>query len=130
MLYYAVLAMLDSWFVANRGTAYGYLFGAAGAAGIGLPFMFQSLLDRFDYSTTLRFYAFLLVCLVGTPMAFCRGRYTYTTPNLKAWENFDKSILKKPVYSTFWIANLFQGIAVVLPGIYLTSKCIASPIRW
>jgi MFS family permease len=124
VLYYAVLAMLDSWFVRRRGEAYGYLFGAAGAAGIGLPFMFQALLDRFDYATTLRFYALFVVCLVGTPMAMCRGRYTYTTPDLKASANIDKSILKNRVFYMFWAANMLQGIAFVLPGFYLTSRCV------
>lgn len=126
VLYYAVLEMLNSWFVANRGAAYGALFGAAGAAGIGLPFLFQSLLDRFDYSTTLRFYAFVLICCVGTPMVFCRGRYTYTTPNIKAWKNFDWKIMTKATFGMFWWANLFQGIAFVLPPIYLTSKYFVS----
>lgn len=126
MLYYAVLAMVNSWFVANRGAAYGALFGAAGAAGIGLPFLFQFLLDKFDYSTTLRVYAFALVCFVGTPMAFCRGRYTYTTPNTTAWKNFDWKVMMEPTFGMFWAANLCQGIAFVLPAIYLTSKHIIS----
>lgn len=130
MLYYAVLEMVNSWFVANRGTAYGVLFGAAGAAGIGLPFGFQFLLDKFDYSTTLRVYAFILVCFVGTPMAFCRGRYTYTTPNTKAWKNFDWKIMVKPTFSMFWVANVFQGVAFVLPTIYLTSKYHTCTVCW
>ncbi|TID19549.1 MFS general substrate transporter [Venturia nashicola] len=120
MLYYAVLEMVNSWFVANRGTAYGALFGAAGCAGIGLPFGFQFLLDNYDYSTTLRIYAFILICFVGAPMAFCRGRYTYTTPNTKAWNNFDWKIMMKSTFAMFWVANVFQGVAFVLPTVYLT----------
>lgn len=122
MLYYAVLEMVNSWFVVNRGTAYGLLFGAAGGAGIGLPFGFQFLLDRYDYSTTLRVYAFILICFVGTPMAFCRGRYTYTTPNTEAWKKFDWKIMMNPTFAIFWTANMFQGVAFVLPTVYLTSK--------
>jgi len=124
VLYYALLAMLDSWFVEKRGAAYGYLFGAAGAAGVGLPFMLQALLDRFDYATTLRFYALIVICFVGGPMCLCRGRIPYTTARPEGSAKIDKSLCRKSVFYMFWAANLLQGLAFFLPGFYLTSKCL------
>jgi len=37
-------------------------FGAAGACGLGLPFLLEKLLNHYGYPTTLRVYAIALVC--------------------------------------------------------------------
>jgi MFS family permease len=120
VLYYALLSMLNEWFVRRRGLAYGVLFAAAGLSGTGLPFLVQLMLDKFGYAATLRGYSVAMLVLIGPTLPLCRGRYSFSKskPNTKV----DWTILKNPVFWAFSFSNLFQGLGFYLPGIYLPCK--------
>ena len=55
-------SLLNEWFVARRGLAYGIVFGGGGAFGIFLPLFFQKLLTTVGYAYTMRIWSAILVC--------------------------------------------------------------------
>jgi MFS family permease len=125
VLYYALLSMLNEWFVQRRGLAYGVLFAAAGISGTGLPFLIQVLLQRYGFAATLRSYAVALLVLIGPTLPFCRGRHSYSAADRPS-RTVEWTILKNPIFWAFSFSNLFQGLAFYLPGIYLPSKTFQS----
>jgi MFS family permease len=121
VLYYALLSMLNEWFVKRRGLAYGVLFAAAGISGTGLPFLIQVLLQKYGFAATLRGYAIILFVLIGPTLPLCRGRFSSSSKD-KPCRKVEWAILKNPIFWAFSFSNLFQGLAFYLPGIYLPSK--------
>jgi len=123
VLYYALLSMLNEWFVKRRGLAYGVLFAAAGISGIGLPFLIEAVLKRWGLQFTLRAYAIAILVVIGPTLPLCRGRLlTRETDGRKV--KIDVGMLKDPVFLSLSFSTLLQGLAYFLPGIYLpcTSK--------
>jgi MFS family permease len=118
VLYYVLLSMLNEWFVARRGLAYGLMFAAAGVSGTGLPFLTEVCLEKFGYSNTLRGTAVAILVLVGPTLPFCRGRLPAADYPKVSKIDF-KNILRNPIFYVFSLSNLFQGLAFYLPGIYL-----------
>jgi MFS family permease len=118
ILYYAMLSMLNEWFVERRGLAYGILFAAAGLSGTGLPFLAEACLRRFGHAATLRGFAVSLVVCVGPMLPFCRGRLSPPS-DLQATTVSFKKVLTNPLFYFFSISNLFQGLAFYLPSLYV-----------
>jgi MFS family permease len=119
ILYYAILSMLNEWFVERRGLAYGILFGAAGLSGTGLPYLTEFLLRQLGYPNTLRLFALSMLVVVGPTLPFCRGRLPPsdlkdTTARI-AW----KPTFKNPVFYVLSVSNLFQGLSYYLPFFYV-----------
>jgi len=119
ILYYAVLSMLNEWFVERRGLAYGCLFAAAGLSGTGLPFLTEFLLNRFGYANTLRMFALGMLLLVGPTLPFCRGRLPPTEGKKGFTSIAWKSTLTNPIFYFFSLSNLFQGLSFYLPFFYI-----------
>jgi MFS family permease len=121
ILYYAMLDMLNEWFVERRGLAYGVLFAAAGLSGTGLPFLTETLLSKFGYAWTLRIYAVSMLAIIGPTLPFCRGRLPTTSHQARMQHKIAYGkIFKNPIFYFFTLSNLFQGLAFYLPGIYLS----------
>src|SRR5690349_1770539 len=74
ILYYPVLAMLNEWFVARRGQAYGILFASTGLSGIVLPFLTETLLAKYGYKTTLRAFGAAVFATSGPAILLLRPR--------------------------------------------------------
>ncbi|KAF9875310.1 hypothetical protein CkaCkLH20_07130 [Colletotrichum karsti] len=123
MLYFPVLRMLNEWFVARRGFAYGVLFAGAGCSGVGLPFLLQLLLSKYGYRTTLRAVAVALFVLVAPFMPMLKGRLPPSYHG--ALRMFDASSFKQPLFWCFSLSNLFQGFAYYIPSLYLPSYASA-----
>lgn len=121
VLYFALLSMLNEWFVKRRGLAYGLLFAAAGLTGTGLPFLIQIVLEKYGFRITLRGYAIAILVCIGPTLPFCRGKLEYSSKSRPS-RKVNWSILKSPVFWVFSFSNLVQGLACYLPGIYLPSK--------
>lgn len=118
VLYYALLSMLNEWFVVRRGLAYGILFAAAGISGTGLPFLIQIVLNRWGFQLTLRAYAIAILVLIGPTLPLCRGRMR--PRKVEGWNiKLDLAMLRDPVFLSLSFSTLLQGLAFFLPGIYL-----------
>ncbi|KAL0932378.1 MFS monocarboxylate [Colletotrichum truncatum] len=122
-LYFPVLRMLNEWFVARRGFAYGVLYAGGGSSGVGLPFLLQLLLEKYGYRTTLRAVAVAQFVLVAPVLPMLKGRLPPS--NHGALRMFDVSFFKQPLFYCFAISNLFQGFAYYIPSLYLPSYASA-----
>ncbi|KAF3808181.1 hypothetical protein GCG54_00006797 [Colletotrichum gloeosporioides] len=123
LLYFPVLRMLNEWFVARRGFAYGVLFAGAGCSGVGLPFLLEVLLSKYGFRTTLRSVAVAVFILVLPVLPMIKGRLPPSHHG--ALRMFDVSSFKQPLFYCFALSNLFQGFAYYIPSLYLPSYASA-----
>jgi len=121
VLYYALLSMLNEWFVERRGLAYGILFAAAGISGIGLPFLIEVVLKRWGLQLVLRAYAIVILVVIGPTLPLCRGRIL-SREEEGSKVKLDLGMLKNPVFLSLSFSTLLQGLAYFLPGIYLPCR--------
>lgn len=119
MIYFPVLRMINEWFVARRGLAYGVLFGGGGLSGAGLPFLLELLLSKYGYRTTLRAVAVAMFVLVAPFLHLLKGRVPPASHG--AIRAVDFSFLRQPLFWCFALSNLFQGFAYYIPSLYLPS---------
>ncbi|KAI1358047.1 major facilitator superfamily domain-containing protein [Xylaria arbuscula] len=119
IFYYPILSMVNEYWVARRGMAYGILCGASGVSGSVVPFVLQALLARYGYKITLRAVAVALTLLTGPFIPFLKGRLPASertnTPKM-SWAFF-----QSPLFWVYSISNLLQGFGYFFPSLYLPS---------
>jgi hypothetical protein len=74
VFYYPILSMVNEYWIARRGMAYGILCGASGVSGSVMPFALLTLLAKYGYRTTLRAVAVALTLLTGPLIPLLKGR--------------------------------------------------------
>lgn len=62
MMYNPFVFYLDEWFIERKGLAYGIFWAGAGLCSAIIPFMMEWALSEYGFRTTLRAWAFFLVC--------------------------------------------------------------------
>lgn len=119
IFYYPILSMVNEYWVARRGMAYGVLCGASGVSGSAMPFALQALLAQYGYKTTLRAAAVALALLTGPFIPLLKGRLPpserATTPKINL------TFFRSPLFWMYSIANLLQGLGYFFPSLYLPS---------
>ena len=60
-LYFPAMYVIDEWFIARKGLAFGVVWTGTGVAGATIPFLLQWLLDTHGFRTALRVWAVILV---------------------------------------------------------------------
>lgn len=125
IFYYPILSMVNEYWIARRGMAYGLLCGASGVSGSVMPFVLQALLARYGYRTTLRAVAVALTLLTGPLIPLLKGRLPpserATTPKIN-WAFF-----WSPLFWVYSVSNILQGFGYFFPSLYLPSY--ASSLR-
>lgn len=116
-LYFPVLRMLNEWFIARRGLAYGIMFAGGGLSGTGYPFLLEFLLSNYGFRTTLRAIAVLLFVVVLPILPFLKGRLPVSQQG--AMRGLDISFFRQPLFWLFASANLVQALAYFVPGLIL-----------
>ncbi|KAI1040100.1 hypothetical protein LB505_011326 [Fusarium chuoi] len=119
ILYYPILMMVNEYWVARRGMAYGLLCGASGVSGAVMPFVVQALLSTYGYQTTLRAVAVGLAVLTGPLIPFLDGRLPPSAHVNTPKTNW--SFFKSPLFWLYSVSNLFQGFGYFFPSLYLPS---------
>lgn len=76
ILYFPAMYLIDEWFVARKGLAFGVVWTGTGTAGAIVPFLLQWLLDDYGFRTALRVWA---VILVSDPRGGASYRMTWLT---------------------------------------------------
>jgi predicted MFS family arabinose efflux permease len=118
IFYYPILSMVDEFWVKRRGMAYGLLCSASGASGAVMPLIIQVLLRKYGHQTTLRAVAVALVVLTGPLIPLLRGRLGQQhITNLRT----DWSFLKKPLFWTYSMSNIWMGMGYFFPALFLPS---------
>ena len=71
---YLVFSIVNEWWIARRGMAFGAITSASGASGIVMPLTIEALLNRYGHRTILRAIAIAMVVLTGPLISLVRGR--------------------------------------------------------
>ncbi|KAF4964215.1 hypothetical protein FSARC_7849 [Fusarium sarcochroum] len=117
LLYFPLLSMLNEWFVHRRGFAYAIVYTGGGFSGIGLPFLYEWLLDQYGFRTTLRITVVAQVILIGPILPLLKGRLPASSR--AAVQRVDLGFFQNPIFWVLTFSNLSQGFAYYIPSLYL-----------
>ena len=118
-MYFPIISMLNEWFVARRGLAFGIITAATGVSGATLPFILDTLPDSKGYPTTLRAFAVTLVVLTGPVLLMLKGRLPAAQSSARS--RTDLSFLKNSLFWFFATSVLLHGLGYFYPTLYLPS---------
>lgn len=119
MLSYPIISMLNEWWVARKGMAFGLLSASSGFTGIAMPFIIEAMLRRYGYRTTLRASAVAMAVLTGPLIPLLEGRLPPSEQSTMSRTNW--SFLKKPLFWVFCMSTMVQGLAFFIPAVFLPS---------
>jgi cyanate permease len=119
LLTYPILSMVDEWWVARKGMAFGLITSAAGASGVVIPFIINALLRKYGYQITLRALGIGMLLLTGPLIPSFKGRLPVSEHSAPAKVNWD--FLQKPLFYIYGISTLIQGLGLFFPALYLPS---------
>ncbi|KAI1746632.1 major facilitator superfamily domain-containing protein [Xylaria castorea] len=125
IFYYPILGMVNEYWIARRGMAYGLMCGASGFSGSVIPFVLQALLERYGYRTTLRAVAVGLTLLTGPFIPLLKGRLPVSERTNVPKINW--TFLRSPLFWIYSVSNVLQGLGYFFPSLYLPSY--ASSLR-
>ncbi|PYI03044.1 MFS general substrate transporter [Aspergillus sclerotiicarbonarius CBS 121057] len=117
VIYFPLLSMLNEWFIQRRAFAYAIVYSGGGLSGIGLPFLFDWLLSRYGFRTTLRIFAVAQIILLVPILPLCRGRLQ--APPRTLTQRIDRAFVKHPLFWVLAASNLSQSFAYYIPSLYL-----------
>ncbi|KAI4715573.1 major facilitator superfamily transporter [Aureobasidium sp. EXF-10727] len=119
IFYYPILSMVDEYWIAKRGMAYGILCAASGLSGSFMPFVLQALLDTYGFRITLRAVAVGLTVLTGPLIPLFKARLPVSRTTASRKINW--AFLRQPMFWMYSVANTLQGFGYFFPGLYLPS---------
>ncbi|TPX08820.1 uncharacterized protein E0L32_009760 [Thyridium curvatum] len=120
---YPIVGMINEWFVARKGMAFGVISSASGATGAVMPFVIEALLARYGYRTTLRACAVAMTVLTAPLIPLFKDRLPASEQAVLA--RTDWSFLRKPLFWVFASAILIQGLGFFFPVVFLPSYASA-----
>ncbi|KAI8799410.1 major facilitator superfamily domain-containing protein [Cladochytrium replicatum] len=128
--YYPILNMVNEYWVARRGMAYGMLCAASGLSGSVMPFVLRALLEAYGYKTTLRAVAIGLAVSTGPFIPMLKGRIPVLATRSAAVEEnpvprMNWVFLRSSLFWVYTVSNLLQGFGYFFPALYLPSYASA-----
>lgn len=123
ILTYPIVNMVDEWWSARKGMAFGLISAASGATGVVMPFMLQAMLDTYGYRTTLRACSVAMAVLTVPLLPLLKGRLPPAAS--AAFARTDLSFFRKPLFWVYSVSTLVQGLGFFFPAIYLPSYATA-----
>lgn len=121
IFYYPIISMVNDFWIARRGMAYGLLCSASGVSGIAMPFAFEAMLNKYGYPATLRAIAIGLVVLTGPLIPLLRSRIPDSDASASVAARTDWTFLSVPLFWIYTLSNLAQGLGYFFPSLYLPS---------
>ncbi|KAF4458687.1 MFS monocarboxylate [Fusarium albosuccineum] len=119
IFYYPILNMVNEYWIARRGMAYGLLCSASGVSGAAMPFLIETLLERYGYQTTLRITAVALLILTAPVIPFLKGRLPPASHSSNPAT--DWTFVRSPLFWIYTTSNLMQGMGYFFPSLYIPS---------
>jgi MFS family permease len=119
MLSYPIVSMLNEWWIARKGMAFGLLSASSGVTGVAMPFIIEAMLRKYGHRTTLRASAVAMVVLTGPLIPLLEGRLPPSEQSTMSRTNW--SFLKKPLFWVFCMSTMVQGLAFFIPPVFLPS---------
>lgn len=111
--------MVDEWWVARKGMAFGLISAASGASGAVMPFIIEAMLQAHGHKTTLRAIAVAMTILTAPLIPFLQGRLPPAQQSSMAKTNW--SFLRKPLFWIFCTSTFLYGLGFFFPPLYLPS---------
>ncbi|KAI1103895.1 MFS general substrate transporter [Jackrogersella minutella] len=118
-LTYPIVNMINEWWVARKGMAFGLISASSGVTGAFLPFVMEYLLQRYGYRTTLRICAVALAVLTAPLIPLLKARLPAS--DRAALRRTDWAFLKRPLFWIYGSAIFVQGIGFFFPIVFLPS---------
>lgn len=87
-----------------------YADTVSGAFGVILPFVFQALLEKYGYKTTLQATATTTVILTGPLISFCKSRLPASVQSTLA--NMDWKFRRDLLFWVYTLSTIFQGFGL------------------
>lgn len=125
IFYYPILSMVNEYWIARRGLAYGILCAASGVSGAAMPFCVDELLHKYGYQTTLRAVAIGLAVLTAPLIFFLKGR----APEEGSASKTDWSFLRSSRFWLYNVSNFAMGLGYFFPSLYIPSYASNSGMR-
>jgi MFS family permease len=122
-LTYPIISMINEYWIARKGMAFGLISAASGASGAVMPFIIQALLSRYGYKTTLRAIAVAMAVLTGPLLPVFKGRLPPSERTQTAKTNW--SFIRKPLFYIYGLSTLIYGLGFFFPLLYLPSYATA-----
>lgn len=117
VVYFPMLCMLNEWFIQRRAFAYAVVYAGGGVSGIGLPFLFEWLLEQYGFRTALRAFVVAQVVLLGPILPLLKGRLPASQRTTA--QRVDLSFFKDPLFWVLAGSNLSQSLGYYVPSLYL-----------
>ncbi|KAG9082244.1 hypothetical protein FS749_007009 [Ceratobasidium sp. UAMH 11750] len=117
ILYFPVQVYLFEWFDKRRGLANGIIFSGTGLGGVVLPFIVETLLNRYGLKITFISLAIGYAVLLSSVLPFVKGRLPPSSIIIP--QRADWSFVWNPQFLVLFIGNFLQGLGNFVPGIWL-----------
>ncbi|PSR85467.1 major facilitator superfamily domain-containing protein [Coniella lustricola] len=125
-LTYPIISMLNEWWVARKGMAFGLISASSGLTGTFMPFVMDTMLQRFGYTTTLRACAIALLVLTAPLLPLLKARLPVSdNSSARQLARTDWSFLRKGLFWVYAGAVLVQGLGFFFPIVFITSYASA-----
>ena len=116
---YPIVSMLNEWWVARKGMAFGSLSASSGASAAVIPFALQAMLEKYGHRTTLRACTVAMAVLTAPLLPLFRGRLPASEQAVLA--RTDWGFLRRPLFWIYAAAILVQGLGFFFPIVFLPS---------
>ena len=116
---YPIVSMVNEWWVARKGMAFGLISASSGFTGAVMPFIIEALLARYGHKTTLRACAVAMAILTFPLLFFLRGRLPAPENSTLARSNW--SFFRIPLFWVYTSAILIHGMGFFFPSVFLPS---------
>jgi len=129
--YTPFIIILNEWWEKKRGLAYGLLLAASGTSGLVLPFLLETLLQRWGFRPALRVYVFAYTIVSAPAFWLIRPRLP---PHRRTQKNNAASakpttpwytILLTPSALVITLSTFTQGLIFPYPPTFLPSYATA-----
>ncbi|KAF5525929.1 Fujikurins efflux protein [Colletotrichum aenigma] len=113
---------LDELFIKRKGLAYGVMWAGKSAAGVGIPFAMEALLQRFGPVPTLRAWSVVTVLLSAPIIYFLKPRIPLSQST--GVRRISLSFIHLPSFWMLQIGNILQSLGYFLPYTYLSTYAV------
>ncbi|KAI1383612.1 MFS general substrate transporter [Hypoxylon trugodes] len=116
---YPIVNMINEWWVARKGMAFGLISASSGVTSTFMPFVIEALLQKYGYRITLRAYAVALAILTAPLIPLLKPRLP---PSERATlARADWAFITRPLFWIYGLAILVQGLGFFFPVVFLPS---------
>jgi predicted MFS family arabinose efflux permease len=119
LLFSPISLYMDEWFIERKGLAYGIMWSGKSSVGVAMPFLFNSLLQRFGLRATIISWAIASALLLLPTLFFLKPRIPLSSASRSRPLSF--AFLR---HTSFWMMQfgiIVQSLGYLMPSTYVAS---------